>query len=78
MATRIPALIQLSDPRVAAQLVYSKIAFRWKYHRGLLLEISSLEISSRATKLRQSHTITKSVFMERLPYSEFVTLIFIS
>ena len=24
MATRIPALIQLSDPRVAAQLVYTK------------------------------------------------------
>ena len=26
MATRIPALIQLSDPRVAAQLVMTKLA----------------------------------------------------
>ena len=36
MATRIPALIQLSDPRVAAQLVSSKWVKRVGDHTGFL------------------------------------------
>ena len=55
MATRVPALIQLSDPRVAAQLVYIIIYYQYNCH--LLVSVpsrprdrrneSSLDVDSR-------------------------------
>ena len=53
MATRVPALIQLSDPRVAAQLVvdYNSMIFMYKVSNNLL----TTNLLSHFKKVNESH-----------------------
>ena len=61
MATRVPALIQLSDPRVAAQLVRYKIPelIKDNYLPKIVLEKMDTHSYAGFTKYAKTYTISK-------------------
>ena len=63
MATRVPALIQLSDPRVAAQLVYIYIykAHDTLHHAATHLYLPFVKFIPKAISKRRRHQLGANV-----------------